>query len=143
LEKMVRQGGMPRVVFYGPVHGAKKAQILQEADLFVLPTQNENFGLAVAEALAAGVPAIVSRGAPWSGLATEHCGWWVERGIEPLLTALRTATALSDGERRTMGSRGRAWMQREFSWDRVARQMFEVYSWLLGHSVPPSHVQFS
>ena len=65
LEKMVHQGGVPRVVFESSVHGAEKAQVLQEADVFVLPTQNENFGLAVAEALAAGVPAIVSHGAPW------------------------------------------------------------------------------
>ena len=143
LEKMVQQGGVPRVVFDAPVYGAEKARILQEADLFVLPTQNENFGLVVAEALAAGVPAIVTRGAPWSGLEAERCGWWVERGVEPLLTALRAATALPEGERRTMGLRGHAWMQREFSWDRIARQMLDVYSWIIGQSDPPPCVHFS
>ena len=140
---MVQQGGVPRVVFDGSVHGAEKTRVLQEADLFVLPTQNENFGLVVAEALAAGIPAIVTRGAPWSGLETERCGWWVERGVEPLLTALRAATALPDGERLTMGLRGRAWMQREFSWDRIARQMLDVYSWIIGQSDPPPCVHFS
>lgn len=142
LEKLVQQGGIPRVVFDGPVYGTEKEQVLQEADLFVLPTQNENFGLAVAEALAAGVPAIVSRGAPWPGLETERCGWWVECGAESLLSALREATALPDGERCTMGLRGHAWMAQEFSWDCIARQMLDVYAWLKGHSDSPAQVQF-
>ncbi len=140
LEKMVRQGGMPRVVFDGPVHGAEKERILQEADLFVLPTQNENFGLVVAETLAAGVPAIVSRGAPWSNLETERCGWWIEHGAEPLLEVLREATALPDTERHAMGLRGRAWMARDFGWETVGAKMSLVYQWVAGHGVRPDFV---
>ncbi|MEJ0067079.1 MAG: glycosyltransferase, partial [Caulobacteraceae bacterium] len=82
LEQMAARLGALRVCFGGPVYGAEKAKVLREADLFVLPTRNENFGLAVAEALAAGIPAIVSRGAPWSGLETERCGWWVDRSVD-------------------------------------------------------------
>ena len=141
LEKMVQQGGVPRVLFDGPVYGAEKAQLLQEADLFVLPTRNENFGLAVAEALAAGVPAIVSRGAPWSGLATERCGWWVDYGVEPLLSALGAATALSDLERRAMGERGRAMVMRDFDWDRIGQNMQSVYAWIAGKATRPSTVR--
>lgn len=140
LEKMVQQGGVPRVVFDCSVHGAEKARVLQEADVFVLPTQNENFGLAVAEALAAGVPAIVSHGAPWSGLETERCGWWVERGAEPLLEALREATALPDSGRHAMGLRGRAWMERDFGWESVAANMLLVYQWVTGHELRPDFV---
>lgn len=140
LEKMASQGSVPRVIFEGPVYGAEKMQVLSEADLFVLPTQNENFGLAVAEALAAAVPAIVSRGAPWSDLETERCGWWVERGVEPLVSALREATALPDVERRAMGERGRVLMARKFNWDRIAHDMRSVYEWLLGKAERPSTV---
>ena len=140
LESMVQQGCVPRVVFEGPVYGAEKTRVLQEADLFVLPTKNENFGLTVAEALAAGIPAIVSHGAPWSGLETERCGWWVERGVEQLLPALRAATALPDLERRTMGLRGRAWMERDFGWDAVANRMWRLYSWSAGKGERPDFV---
>jgi glycosyltransferase involved in cell wall biosynthesis len=140
LKKMVLEWGVPRVTFDGPVYGAEKALVLRDADLFVLPTQNENFGIAVAEALAAGIPAIVSRGAPWPGLETERCGWWVERGIEPLVSALRDAMALSDEERHVMGKRGRALMARDFDWDRIAHDMRSVYEWVLGNAERPSMV---
>jgi glycosyltransferase involved in cell wall biosynthesis len=140
LEKMVQQGGVPRVVFDCSVHGAEKARVLQEADVFVLPTQNENFGLAVAEALAAGAPAIVSHGAPWSGLETERCGWWVKRGAEALFEALREATALPDAERHAMGLRGRAWMAKGFDWESVAAKMLLVYQWVTGSGLRPDFV---
>jgi glycosyltransferase involved in cell wall biosynthesis len=140
LEEMARQFGTPRVVFDGPIYSAEKVQLLREADLFVLPTRNENFGLTVAEALAAGVPAIVSRGAPWSGLETERCGWWTERGVEPLLGALRVATALPATERRAMGQRGHAWMARDFGWESVAARMLELYRWICGQGDIPEFI---
>ena len=143
LEAMAGRLCTQRIIFSGPVYGDEKVNLFHQADLFVLPTRNENFGISVAEALGAEVPAIVSHGAPWSGLETERCGWWVEHGIEPLLTALRAATSLPDGERCAMGLRGRAWMQREFSWNHIARQMLDVYSWLIGQSDPPPCVHFS
>lgn len=140
LEKMALELGVPRVVFNGPVYGAEKELVLRDADLFVLPTRNENFGIAVAEALAAGIPAIVSRGAPWSGLESERCGWWVERGIEPLVSAFREAMALCDDERRVMGEQGRKLVARDFNWNRIARDMRSVYEWVLGKAERPSTV---
>ena len=140
LEKLVFELKVPRVIFDGPVHGAQKALTLNHADLFVLPTQNENFGIAVAEALASGIPAIVSRGAPWSGLETERCGWWIERGIEPLVCAMKEATALSDDDRRRMGERGRTLVARDYNWDRIAQDMRSVYEWAIGRTERPSIV---
>jgi glycosyltransferase involved in cell wall biosynthesis len=140
LETMAARLGAHRIKFCGPAYGEDKAAVLRAADLFVLPSRNENFGLAAAEALAAGVPAIVSRGAPWAGLETERCGWWVERAPEPLFTALRTATALPDAERRAMGLRGRGWMARDFGWDSVAAKMLELYRWVAGGAARPHFV---
>jgi glycosyltransferase involved in cell wall biosynthesis len=142
LEKTVSGLRVPRVIFNDPVYGAEKSRVLSDADLFVLPTQNENFGIAVAEALAAGIPAIVSRGAPWACLETEHCGWWVERGVEPLVSAIREATALCDDERRMMGERGRTLVAREYNWDRIAHDMRSVYEWVIGEAGHPSMVHF-
>lgn len=135
LEAQVAGSGIPRVAFAGPVHGADKNALLSRADLFVLPTRSENFGIAVAEALAAGIPAVVTTGAPWQGLQTERCGWWIEQGTAPLLAALSAATALPASERAAMGLRGRSWMAREFAWPAIGSRMAAVYAWL-AHGAP-------
>lgn len=140
LEVQAMQAGCQRITFTGAVYGQEKADLLQQADLFVLPTQNENFGLVVGEALAAGIPAIVTKGAPWQGLETERCGWWIDHGAEPLLAALHTATSLPSSARKEMGARGRGWVERDFGWDRIATKMCDVYSWLLGRQERPEWV---
>ena len=109
-----------RCSFVGPVYGAEKASLLDRADLFVLPTYSENFGLAVAEALAAGVPVVTTRGAPWARLEEMGCGWWVPSEVDALERALREAIALPSARLRAMGQRGRDWMTTEFSWSAVA-----------------------
>jgi glycosyltransferase involved in cell wall biosynthesis len=130
LKAQAAQAGCRRISFTGPVYGSGKADLLKRSDLFVLPTQNENFGLVVGEALAAGIPSIVTKGAPWSGLESEACGWWIDHGLQPLLGALRSATAASASVRREMGLHGRAWMARDYGWDAIAEEMICVYRWI-------------
>lgn len=125
--------------YLGEVDGARKTEAYHNAALFVLPTFSENFGVVVAEALSHGLPVITTRGAPWADLETHGCGWWVDIGVEPLATALRQAMALNDDERRAMGERGRAYVQR-YNWADIARQMADVYRWVLGQGARPSCV---
>jgi glycosyltransferase involved in cell wall biosynthesis len=119
-----------RVSIEGSVPGDAKTAVYREADLFVLPSLNENFAITVAEALAAGTPVIVTKGAPWHGLAREGCGWWIDHGVEPLVAALAKAMTMQREALQAMGAKGRAWMARDFSWDHVARDMIDVYRWL-------------
>jgi glycosyltransferase involved in cell wall biosynthesis len=140
LEAQIVGANVPRARCLDPVYGADKRQFIADADLFVLPTKNENFGLVVAEALAAGVPAIVTKGAPWAGLQAEACGWWVDHGVEPLVAAMSEATDLTALARGEMGNRGRAWMARDYSWPAVAKQMIELYSWIGGRTDRPRFV---
>jgi glycosyltransferase involved in cell wall biosynthesis len=137
---MARALALDRVSFPGPVFGAAKAQAYATASLFVLPTHSENFGMVVAEALAAGLPAVVSKGAPWSGLPEQGAGWWVDGDVEPLGACLDAAMRLPPRELARMGASGRAWMQREFGWDEVARRMADAYGWLLTGGAPPPQV---
>jgi glycosyltransferase involved in cell wall biosynthesis len=112
------------------IAGDAKIAAYQQADLFVLPTLNENFGITVAEALAVGTPVIATKGAPWRELQSEGCGWWIDHGVEPLAAALVNAMVMTREELQAMGAKGRAWMARDFSWDRVAHDMLNVYRWL-------------
>lgn len=122
--------GMSRVEFGGPLYGDEKVAAYQAASIFVLPSHSENFGMAVAEALANECPVVVGKGAPWSGLEREDCGWWVANDPVSLREALAAAMMLSDIKRRTMGERGRAWMARDFSWDSVAESFEAAYRWV-------------
>src|SRR5262249_30773618 len=110
-------------------------------DLFVLPTLNENFGLTVAEALASGIPAISTKGAPWAGLEQEGCGWWIEHGVDALTAALDRAMVMAPQVLMRMGANGRAWVGREFCWDRVARDMLAVYRWVAQGAEPPPTIR--
>ncbi|PKP72138.1 MAG: glycosyltransferase [Alphaproteobacteria bacterium HGW-Alphaproteobacteria-5] len=129
---------LKRVKFDGPLYGADKLRAYRSADLFVLPTHSENFGMAVAEALAAGCPVITPRGAPWAGLAEHRAGWWIDIGVEPLRRTLEEAMAKEPEALAHMGASGRAWMEREFSWERIAEQMLDSYRSIVnGGAVPP------
>jgi glycosyltransferase involved in cell wall biosynthesis len=139
LRALAKALGLSRVSVEGPVYGDEKTGAYRNAELFVLSTLNENFGLTVAEALAVGVPAIVSKRAPWAGLEREGCGWWIDHGVEPLAVTLVHAMALPPEALKVMGNKGREWMVRDFSWDRVAHDILDVYSWLIRRvDLPPT-----
>ena len=131
---------LQRVEFAGASYGDEKLEEYRNADLFVLPTYSENFGMAVAEALAAGTPVVVSKGAPWSGLEANGAGWWIDIGIDPLVPCLERALSLSASELASKGAHGRVWMERDFSWNRIGAQMAETYAWLLGQRSCPEWV---
>ncbi|MEY2884042.1 MAG: hypothetical protein RL490_1766 [Pseudomonadota bacterium] len=129
-----------RVRVEGPVPDADKNAAFAAADVFVLPSFSENFGIVVAEALAQGVPAIVSDGAPWASLETEGCGWFVGTDTASIGAALLAAMRLSPAERSGMGRRGHAHVQRDFGWDPIAARTIAYYRWLLYGGAKPEFV---
>jgi glycosyltransferase involved in cell wall biosynthesis len=96
------------------------------ANLFLLPSHNENFGLTVAEALAHGLPAIVTDTTPWHQLNTDGRGWcvpWDSYG-----DALRAATHESPQALRERGGRAEAWVLQKYSWDHAAQLLGGFYA---------------
>ena len=113
-----------RIEFLGEVRGEAKADLFRSADLYVLPTHSENFGISVAEALSFGVPSIVFHGAPWQGLNEQRAGWWIEPGTDRLAATLRTAMQSPDAEREAMGLltlRMQAQVSLEYTFHRMGR----------------------
>lgn len=142
LQQTAANLGLKRITFAGELLGDRKLAAYRQADLFVLPTRSENFGIAVAEALAAGIPAVVSRGAPWRGLVEQGAGWWVGISVESLIEALEEAMRLDRKALKAMGQRGREWMRRDFAWAEIGRRMGETYRWLTGDvDQPPDWVR--
>jgi len=142
LEAQARRLGLDGAVqFLGPVADDEKWDVYHRSDLFVLPTHSENFGIVVAEALAAGVPALTTTGAPWQDLEHHDCGWWVEPTEQALTEALRAAVDADDETRRAMGRRGRRLVDEQYSWPGVAKNMTAAYRWLLGDGPRPDVIR--
>lgn len=131
---------LKRIEFVGPVYGEAKWLMYRNADLFVLPTYSENFGMSVAESLASGTPAVVTKGAPWHGLGIHNAGQWIDIGVDPLVASLEEHMGRSPSDLAAMGNRGREWVLRDFSWERVGEQMRETYQWLSNNGPQPDHV---
>lgn len=128
-----------RVVFTGALNDDKKWAAYARADVFVLPTYSENFGIVVAEALWAGVPVITTKGTPWGELETAKCGKWIDlpsEGSNPsawsaLVAAIREMMSLSDDERRQMGANGRRLVEEKYTWTAVVKEMVKGYERIL------------
>jgi glycosyltransferase involved in cell wall biosynthesis len=118
--------------FTAEVSDSEKWAAYKEADLFILPSHSENFGMVVAEALAAGVPVITTTGCPWEGILHHGCGWWVEPTVDRLALALQEACAQEPDKLLRMGQRGRRWMESDFGWNKVAQRMTALYEAVLG-----------
>jgi glycosyltransferase involved in cell wall biosynthesis len=128
------QGIKSRITFTGMLEGDSKRALLAAGDLFVLPSQNENFGQAILEALAAGLPVITTRECPWPGIEKHGCGFWIDAHVGHLDSSLRQALGLPEAKRIEMGKRGKAWVLKEFDWKLVAEKHRELYSKILGKS---------
>ena len=140
MQAMAETLNLKRVEFCGPLYGETKQAAYREAELFVLPTHSENFGITVAESLAVGTPAIVSKGAPWSGLEEHRAGWWIDIGIDPLVACMEEAMSLSRNELISKGQSGREWMIKDYSWPRIGQMMHLTYKWLLSGGETPAWV---
>lgn len=141
LQKGINDKGLATEIrIIGPQFGEAKLAAFNRADLFVLPTYSENFGIVVAEALACGVPVITTKGSPWEDLITHNSGWWVDIGVEPLVHALNNAIHLSVAERQQMGLNGRRLIQEHYSIEGVSQKMIHLYEWILYKKDKPSFV---
>jgi len=137
---LVQLGCQKSVVFAGELDEAQKWGALKASDLFVMPSNFENFGNAIVEAMSCAVPVITTTGTPWKELRDAGAGWWVEPTAEKLTGALRAALAMPDEQRRAMGARAFQIAER-FRPGRVAEDLIQVYQWLLSGGARPSCVK--
>ena len=141
LESLVSQLQLePKVTFTRMLSGQIKESAMGNADLFILPSHSENFGIAIAESLSYGVPVITTKETPWQDLLTNDCGWWVEDDRLALKTALIEAMKLPCDRRQEMGEKGKALVKDKYSWDYIGKQMSEVYHWILSSGNIPTCV---
>lgn len=115
----------------GFVTGEIKAAWLEAADLFVLPSYYENFGIAVAEAMIAGIPVVISDQVHiWEDVKGAQAGWVCACEVDDLLKTLQEALR-DHGELRRRGENAQDYALRNYSWDAIALRMIQAYQQIL------------
>jgi glycosyltransferase involved in cell wall biosynthesis len=120
-------GLLQSVEFAGYVEGEKKEYLLATATAFVMPSYQENFGMAAVEAMAAGLPVIVTRGVDlWPDVESYRAGIVVEHELEPLASAM--LRLLEDQcLRSSMGQNGVTLVREEYHPRVIGRALLDMY----------------
>lgn len=118
----------------GFVRGDLKWGLLQDADIFALPSYYENFGIAVAEAMAMGTPVVISdRVHIWDAVEEAGGGWICTCQVEAVAEQLRLALKDSQ-ERKQRGNKARQLVLDKYTWSAIAQQTVAAYKNLLRSS---------
>lgn len=135
-----RLGIADRVEFAGFVTGREKFERLAQLDALFVPSDMENFGMIIPEALLVGTPVMASLGTPWQSLNEHRCGWWTDNSPESIARVIDDICSKSPAELFAMGSRGRQFVLDRFEATAVARQMLSLYRWLSGSAPKPDFI---
>ena len=115
----------------GFVSGDLKAELLTKADLFVLPSYYENFGIAVAEAMAAGVPVVISdRIHIAEDIQQAEAGWVGPLEVGAIANSIKSAL-LNAQERQRRGLNGKEYAKKHYNWEAIAQQTIDAYQQIL------------
>ncbi len=128
VQELSRQLGLEaNVVWLGHIAGARKAAAFEHADIFILPSFNENFGIAAAEALLAGLPCILGHGVAIAGQMSE-AGAGITIDPEPgAIAAALTSLLCDDARRVAMGERARDFSRKEFAPELMVERLLALY----------------
>lgn len=129
-----------QVRFTGFLSGKDKDDAIDSLSVLAVPSDFENFGNIVTEALVHGVPVIASKGMPWKELPENGCGWWIDNDQESINQTLLEAYNVGEEKLYKMGIKGRDLMQNNYSVDALGKKMKELYQWILNGSHKPDFV---
>jgi len=119
----------------GMVTGELKDLLLQGSDLFALTSYSENFGVSVLEALAAGLPALVTPGVALADLVNqENLGYVPELEVSAIANSIAQSLENPDAAR-VIGDRARHFVQKNYTWDKISRDLIKVYQKILSQKV--------
>jgi len=140
LKQVEALGISNRVTVLGHVAGEAARRAWGAADAFALPSYSEGFSMAVLEALACRLPTLITTACHFPELETAGGGIVVKPTIEDVTEGLRSLLERSPAERAALGEAGRALVERQYTWDRQAERLAEVYRWLCGGGPRPEAV---
>ena len=140
LKSEVKRLGLNNVKFIGFVNGNEKFKRLAELSALFVPSDFENFGMIVTEALTVGTPVMASLGTPWEELNSNDCGWWVDRTPENIADIMNKIVSSPNEELINKGKNGMNLVKEKYIDEKVAEQMISVYEWMLNGGTKPNYV---
>ncbi|MBO4633611.1 MAG: glycosyltransferase [Lentisphaeria bacterium] len=141
LKKEVDRLGLRNVSFPGFLLGNDKLEAIRSLSVLVVPSDFENFGNNIVEALKQGVPCIASTGTPWQDLEQYHCGRWVPNDVPAIASAMKELAVLSPDERLAMSGNAQRLLQDKFELSVVSRKLSEMYQWIISGGTTPDFVE--
>ncbi len=125
------------LIFLEMVDGPSKWALYNRADLFVLPSYSESFGLVVTEAFACGTPVIATKSTPWEMIAKENAGRYISAEKQAFGNALCEMLNMPTHQRKQMGENGKRIILENYTWQASAQKMAAVYEQVLnGDKIP-------
>jgi glycosyltransferase involved in cell wall biosynthesis len=129
------------VVFVGPLFGQAKEAAYRNASAFVLPSHSEGLPLVVLEAWSYGLPVLMTPQCNIPEGVAAGAAICAEPSPTALADGLEALFGLSPAARTAMGEAGLRLVTERFTWPKVARQMYQVYEWMIGGGAPPQCVE--
>lgn len=140
LKNEVKRLNLKNVEFTGFLSGKEKDEAISELSLLVVPSDFENFGNIVTEALVRGVPVIASKGMPWRELEDFDCGRWIDNKQESIDKAILEIVRTPRERLIKMGENGKRLIRENYSVDVLGEKMLSLYKWLAGEGDKPEFV---
>ncbi len=129
-----------KVKFTGFLSGLEKDKAIDSLSILAVPSDFENFGNIVTEALVHGVPVIASTGMPWQELPENECGWWIPNDQLSIDKAIIEAYSYGSDRLREMGLNGRELMKNNYSVEALGKKMKILYEWIVNGGKQPNFV---
>lgn len=140
LKEEVRRLNLGNVKFTGFLTGVEKDHAINSLSLLAVPSDFENFGNIVTEALVRGVPVIASKGMPWKELEEYDCGWWINNDQETIDKTILEAYNTPEWKRIKMGENGKKLIKERYSVEVLGFKMKQLYEWVLKEGNKPDFV---
>ncbi len=140
---MASHGLTDRYTYLGHVGGERSRQVWGAADAFILPSYSEGFSMAILEGLAARLPVVVTHSCHFPELARAEGGIVVDATEQGVLDGMNTLLEQSPRERSEMAERGRLLVESQYTWERQAERLAEVYRWVSGGGPVPEPIEMA
>jgi len=142
LQLQTKLGLQKDVIFIGPQFHKEKDMCFRSVDAFILPSFSEGMPMAVLEAWSYNLPVVITPACNLPEGFTANAALKIEPDADDIARGLNEFFAMSDQERTTMGNNGYELVKQKFTWESIAVQMKDVYSWAINNTPPPATIKF-